>query len=610
MLSYRSLALLAVVLAAAVLASTSPVAQAGAPPLFDPLEFLDESTLDVVVLDDWHVDSVNGTTRQKLIEIKVAEWWPGQDYRIPVRLIVPLTGTAAGFHITGNHDYGSLDSDAALSGLEAQLIAGGVGVVYTVVRRVEASPGGQQLLQDMTNRFLQTHNPRYSSFWIYPMTLMRAATAAYAETGHFETGNVAASGASKNGYAPAAALINDGRFTLTHSVVAPAYGSPVRMFEQAAMDEVTAADDWFFAALDADEIDPGEHTRAWYADKAFGAPDSLHVIALAAGWAWEELRQLSAEVAPYVYIAESWSQLMARGVDVLFEPYTHDWVAYDILWGAQNHPEFPVYYKPNGGHEQTAHPAAEPVVRNLEAVILKHFFGSSPMLEPPSSTHQIVDDELRVSVTFGSGPEAESGRIWWMFDRHPGGSAPFLWERIPDDQWMDMTLDAQEGAWTATIPLDPTASNIEFFSNHGLVVDGFQTYLSSPYTRAELDTDGDGCSDLQEDGSDETLGGLRDPLNPWDFYDVETISGPGQDGVVDLLFDILSVVNHYAPTGAPPYDAHYDRGEAAGPNAWNMTAPDGVIDLLNDILGVISQFDHDCRPVTPTPTGTPTSVVP
>ncbi len=111
------------------------------------------------------------------------------------------------------------------------------------------------------------------------------------------------------------------------------------------------------------------------------------------------------------------------------------------------------------------------------------------------------------------------------------------------------------------------------------------------------DTDGDGCSDQRENGSDETLGGLRDYLNPWDFYDVETISGPGQDGVVDLLFDILGVINHYQPAagGAPPYDAHYDRGPSAGPNAWNMTAPDGVIDLLIDILGVINQYDHDCR---------------
>ncbi len=110
------------------------------------------------------------------------------------------------------------------------------------------------------------------------------------------------------------------------------------------------------------------------------------------------------------------------------------------------------------------------------------------------------------------------------------------------------------------------------------------------------DSDKDGCTDAQENGPDETLGGQRDYKNPWDFYDVETISGPGEDGVVDLLFDILGVINHYQPAagGAPPYDAHYDRGESAGPNPWNMTAPDGVIDLLNDILGVVLQGNHNC----------------
>ncbi|MCH7488604.1 MAG: FG-GAP repeat protein [Chloroflexi bacterium] len=108
------------------------------------------------------------------------------------------------------------------------------------------------------------------------------------------------------------------------------------------------------------------------------------------------------------------------------------------------------------------------------------------------------------------------------------------------------------------------------------------------------DTDGDGCSDMRENGLDETLGGLRDYLNPWDFYDVAGLSGATPDGVIDLLNDILGVIAHFSPQGAPPYDVHYDRGPSAGPNAWNMTAPDGSIDLLNDILGVILQFGHDC----------------
>ena len=107
--------------------------------------------------------------------------------------------------------------------------------------------------------------------------------------------------------------------------------------------------------------------------------------------------------------------------------------------------------------------------------------------------------------------------------------------------------------------------------------------------------DNDACTDDQENGPDETLGGLRNPHNPWDFYDVR---GPGQslitDGLIDLPNDILSVILGFSPQGLPPYDESLDRGVSSGPYAWNMTAPDGVIDLPNDILGVILQFDHNC----------------
>lgn len=464
------------------------IAQAGDPPLFDPAEFLDESTLDVTVLQDWHVDTVNGVTRQKLIEIKVAEWWPGRDYRVPVRLIVPLTGKATGFWITGDHAYGSFDDDVGVSGgVSALLIAGGVGLVHTMVQPLESLPGGAQLLDEMWDHFLQTQDARYTTFWIWPMTLMRAVTAAYAESDYVESGKIAASGGSKNGFAPAVALIQDDRFTAICSSVAPAYASPLRLYDQAMMDAVTAANDWFFDALDAGEIDPGEHSRQWYAQNAWGTSgNDLHTRALDAGWTWEEIRQLAVNTADEFFLSENWDEVTARGADVLLQPGSHDHTAYDILWGAQQHPEIPVYYQANGGHAQTPHPAAETGVQNLNALLVRHFFGGSPMLEPPTSSYQIVGNELHVSVTFDNGPQAESGRIFWIYDRYPGGSAPYLWKKIADDDWAGMTFDAGTMAWEATISLDPSASSIEFFSNHGLTVDGRKTYLSSPYTRVEL----------------------------------------------------------------------------------------------------------------------------
>ena len=95
---------------------------------------------------------------------------------------------------------------------------------------------------------------------------------------------------------------------------------------------------------------------------------------------------------------------------------------------------------------------------------------------------------------------------------------------------------------------------------------------------------------MAENGPDETLGGLRDYLNPNDHYDVNA------DQIIDLTNDVLGVIQHYAPLGTEPeYDVAFDRGPTAGPNVWNMTAPDGVIDLTNDILGVIQQYLHSCQ---------------
>ena len=155
------------------------------------------------------------------------------------------------------------------------------------------------------------------------------------------------------------------------------------------------------------------------------------------------------------------------------------------------------------------------------------------------------------------------------------------------------------------LPLNRVAEQIETLNN---IATEFTAVLAPPTPMATItptptptkqpdpgDTDGDGCSDQRENGPDETLGDRRDYKNPWDFYDV---LGPGVvlpiDGVIDLPNDILGVVQHFAPTGAAPYDVQFDRGPQTGQNVWNISGPDGVIDLPNDIIGVILQFNHSC----------------
>ena len=106
-------------------------------------------------------------------------------------------------------------------------------------------------------------------------------------------------------------------------------------------------------------------------------------------------------------------------------------------------------------------------------------------------------------------------------------------------------------------------------------------------TDDNADWDGDGCRNGTEYGSDYTLGGQRNPLDPWDYYDVSI----PKDGVMDLPNDILGVLNHISPDGSPPYDVYYDRGPAIGKYFYSHSPPDGVIDLANDLLSVINQFN-------------------
>ena len=453
--------------------------------MFNTEEILDAGTLDVEVLQDWHVDKPTGSTRQKLIEINVAEWWPGQDYRIPVRMIVPLDRKAKGFHITGGNPAEALMEDSAPNEFQAKLLAGGVGVVKTVVKPLSQIPGKQGLEQEMGRLFLKDLNPRYTTVWIWAMTLMRATTAAYAESDLFEEGKVAGSGGSKNGIAPAAALINDERFTATCSDRAPAYYSPTRRVDREEMAEVEEANRVFFEAVKAGGVALNKQRAKWYQANMVGSKTSIPELARKAGRSWDEIHAFADCILGGLCVTEDWDRLMERGVDLLFQPGSHDYVAFDILWGAQNHPQLPVYYEPSGGHKQVPHGATAKDNQNVDAFLWNHFFGGEPLLEPPTSTYEVDQDEFRVSVSFDEGPQPTSGRIWWIYDRAPAGSAPFLHERIPEDQWMDMQCDAKTGVWTATIPVKDGCSRVDFFSNHGLEVNGYKHYLSSPYTRVE-----------------------------------------------------------------------------------------------------------------------------
>ena len=104
------------------------------------------------------------------------------------------------------------------------------------------------------------------------------------------------------------------------------------------------------------------------------------------------------------------------------------------------------------------------------------------------------------------------------------------------------------------------------------------------------DTDGDGCADGREVRTlafDPSLGGDRDPVNAWDFFDTTG------DRVIDLIdaLDVLSYFGDAAPDGSPADLRDRDAPIAAKP--WRTAESDSGVDL-GDALNNLRSFGHAC----------------
>jgi hypothetical protein len=102
------------------------------------------------------------------------------------------------------------------------------------------------------------------------------------------------------------------------------------------------------------------------------------------------------------------------------------------------------------------------------------------------------------------------------------------------------------------------------------------------------DTDGDGCPDGREVGSNQLQGGGRDPTNHWDYFN------PQLDGV-NRIADISLVVSRYGhdDNGDPLYSVNYDRTALVGGNPWQFGPPNGTI-RIPDINAAVLSYGHDC----------------
>ena len=57
--------------------------------IFDMEAIRDAKTLETQILQPWKTVPGMIATRQLLVTINVGQIWPGQDYRIPIRMVVP-----------------------------------------------------------------------------------------------------------------------------------------------------------------------------------------------------------------------------------------------------------------------------------------------------------------------------------------------------------------------------------------------------------------------------------------------------------------------------------------------------------------------------------------
>jgi phosphodiesterase/alkaline phosphatase D-like protein len=140
--------------------------------------------------------------------------------------------------------------------------------------------------------------------------------------------------------------------------------------------------------------------------------------------------------------------------------------------------------------------------------------------------------------------------------------------------------------------------------NGNALTQNFHDMASYPCGPVDIqaESDGDGCPDVKEQQTavgSQTSGGLRDYLNPWDYFNPEKIQTPHTQTVAD----ILRVIRQYGKNdtdgnpGLPPYTPGYtpdtDRTNIPGGYPWSLGPPNGT-QTVADILAAIRQYSHNC----------------
>jgi hypothetical protein len=455
--------------------------------LFNIVAIRDTSTLEAKVISDWAVSAKEPTIRQKLIEITVCEWWPGETVRLPVTLNAPADGSVCQNLIIANQglvDRATLPTKGQLTLMKEH----GVGVVLIGMSTIDKMKPVGKLHLGMKERLLATKNPRYTVAWVWGMSQMRALTAAMSEPEVFQPEKILTTGGSKRGVAATVAGIVDDRFTAILPVVAPIMGNPgtPSFVEGAEPERILRANEAFL-----EKADPG-HAQAF---RERAVRRSNHRITLeqakAAVWNATDIESMTDLVWDVTRITNFLPEVKARGLDYFWNVGTNDSVSPALLEVGKQYPEFPLCIIPSGQHGgpatagyTTRVPTLPEVEANFLSFALYHFKRARSMPGPPIIVVDLIENGgVKVTAVFPDGLKPEMNELSFVFNRNEPYTLAFEF-----DEWSTVEMARKApGVYEAEIalPNDVSVKSLDLVTVHRHVENGLPITFSGPYQRVD-----------------------------------------------------------------------------------------------------------------------------
>ncbi|MDF1657679.1 MAG: PhoPQ-activated protein PqaA family protein [Verrucomicrobiales bacterium] len=455
--------------------------------LFDVEAIRDPATLEVKVLSDWTVSAKEPGVKQKLLEITVCEWWPGQNVRLPVTLNAPANGDVVRNLVVANQGLGERPTLPAKGQLRL-LKEYGIGVVLVGMGTIDMMKPVGELHLGMKRKLLETQNARYSVAWIWGMSQMRALTAAMTEPEVFQPQKVLTTGGSKRGVASTVAGIIDDRFTAIMPVVAPIAGNPgAPVFVEGTEPESILATNEAFL-IRADPV----HAKAFRdRSKRRGNHRVTLAEAVEAGWSEEDMRRMTDLVWDASRITNFLPDIKERGLVFFWNVGTNDSVSPDLKKAGLAYPDFPLCIIPGGQHGGPATagftkrvPILPEVEENFMSFALSHFENARSMPTAPRLNLENSESTVTVIATFPSETEPTKNEVYFSLNR----SEPYTLDFEFDD-WTSVTMEKTgTGRYEAkfSLPDGANARRIDVVTQHRHLENGLPITFSGPYSSIDL----------------------------------------------------------------------------------------------------------------------------